>query len=240
MKVGVKVFYSSGIKSYLNKIIDKLDFYETMAVVGRRYHKFRELNMPCVIHCEHDRWNVNLANPRRRRRNRNAVHKAIEVADELDAKHIIVHPGIIENEECCKEQVVDMLREFKDKRIILENVPVGTKGIENVGYSYEEMEYLLKKSKSKMLLDFPHAAESAAWRGKNIVEFWKKMIGLKPAHYHLSDTDVHQTYDMHKHLGEGKLPLEKVKELIPKNAWVTLEVPHDWQKSERDLLWLKN
>ncbi|HII72300.1 TPA: TIM barrel protein [Candidatus Woesearchaeota archaeon] len=239
MKIGVKVFYESDIP-YIRKIADSLDFVETMAVIGRKYHRFSDLGLPFVVHNMHGRWGVNFADPDKVRKNTASLNHSIAVADELGAKKIIVHPGRFSHDLCSEEQVVDFLSDFKDKRILIENMPYSSEGTIHIGYSFEGMRYLLKNTKRRMLLDFAHGSESAAWRGERPLPFIKRLMTLRPAHFHMSDTRLKTIRDMHLHLREGTLPLKEYRNLLPKNAWITLEVDHNPWKTEHDIEFLKS
>ncbi len=50
---------------------------------------------------------------------------------------------------------------------------------------------------------------------------------LRPRLFHLSDGDIHSPVDKHRHLGDGSYPLKEMLGFLPKDAFLTLETPHD-------------
>ncbi|MFC1723391.1 TIM barrel protein, partial [Nanoarchaeota archaeon] len=237
MKVGIKVYFPSELKFI--KRFPSIDFVEIMAVVGHDYSKFKDLNIPIIIHNQHSRWGVNMADPQKRKHNAKSLNYSIKLADMFEAKHIILHPGQ-QFPGCSEEELHYQLSRFPDKRIILENLPSPYGGIKRFGYDYKSMKRILKTNKRRMNLDFPHASETATRAGKKPIPFIKKLMTLKPAHFHMSDTRLQSLRDMHLHLQEGNLPLPRFKKLLPPRAWITLEVDHNYNKTKHDIEFLKN
>ncbi len=238
MKIGIKIYYPNELP-YIQRFLHMIDFVEIMAVEGKNYKKFRDIELPIVIHNEHSHWGVNFANPFASEKNMSSLRWSQELADMFDAKYIIVHPGKFENKVCAEHFMTDTLKEITDKRILIENVPHHDKRLNHFGYDYRSMKRILKLTGKKMNFDFPHAAEAAAQLGKRPGPFVKRLLSLRPAHFHMSDTRLNTLRDMHLHLEEGTLPLPEYKKLLPKNAWVTLETSNDYNKTRHDIEFLR-
>ncbi|MFH0862328.1 MAG: TIM barrel protein [Candidatus Altiarchaeota archaeon] len=240
MRVGIKVMHPSA-EEYLHKVEDCLDFIEAMAIDGEDCGFLHQFRLPVIIHNMHFTWGVNFANPKKGEINRRSLEYAIKLADEYDARHIIVHPERHEDDGCSEDQLVKFLSTYRDDRIIIESMPYFSEGARFYGYDRDGMKRIMARTGRQMCLDFPHTSEAAVDLGKDPLTHVKDMMRLNPAHYHLSDTHLGTGKDEHTHLGEGNLPMAEYKKLIPKTAWVTLETPHDDpEKTKKDIEYLKS
>ena len=97
----------------------------------------------------------------------------------------------------------------------------------------------LKETKAGFCFDINHAIETAIYLNEDYIEFIKKFVELKPAHYHLGGQNIKQKKG-HISFKESDIDLKKILELIPKNAEITLEVSTDIEKTKEDLKIIRN
>jgi sugar phosphate isomerase/epimerase len=239
MHVGVKIYEPPAVE-FLKEFRDSVDFLEVMAVLGNDYSYIKDFGLPVVIHNEHFAWGVNFANPKRVDLNRSSLDFSLSLADKLDARYVIVHPERVEEEYCSESQVVGFLSEYPDKRIIIESMPYYGEGCYFYAYDHDSIKRLLGSTGKRMCLDFAHSSEAAVSLGKEPLSFIRELLSLKPVHFHLSDTRLETLKDMHMHLLDGNLPLQEYKKLLPREAWVTLETSHAFDKTKDDINFLKD
>jgi len=89
--VGVKVVDPESA-DYLAEVIDSVDFVEFTAILDKDYGFVKDHGVPTVIHNMHSIGGSTSANPTREELNRRSLENSIRLADEFDAKHVIVHP----------------------------------------------------------------------------------------------------------------------------------------------------
>lgn len=226
LKVGVK-FYPESLKRHeMEKVSEKADFIEIMAIRGEDLKWLKDFGIPFTVHCMHFDWGVNPANRNKADFNREALDFARKAADMLDSRLIVAHPGCMENPDCSISDSAAFFRSVEDSRVVIENMPPKTKpvgGAEELGRTPEEMKSLMEGSGKGMCLDFGHATASAKPLGMGHLDFIKDFMKLNPAYFHLSDTLVESGQDMHLHLGKGNMDLKAIKAMIPDGSWVCLE-----------------
>ena len=224
MKLGVKTFKEG---DFLRPFKDKADFFEVMAIQDENYSFLKEFSLPIVIHAQHQKFGVNNADKTKIKKNIDSTNFAINLANEYKANKIIVHPGEITDKNCSEAQAVSFFKSIKDKRILIENLP---KNPNCLCSTPEEMKMFLKETKTGFCFDINHAIETAVYLNKDYIEFIKKFIELKPAHYHLGGQNLKKKED-HINFKESDIDLKKILELIPKDVEITLEVSTDIEKT---------
>lgn len=237
MKVGLKIFYGYEMDK-LRPFLDSIDFVEVMAIEGNDYSFLKEINLPFVIHNQHHAFGVNPANPSKLLSNKSSLDFSIKLADKMDAKTIILHPGFYEDNNCSEDTFFDLLKDYNDKRIILENLNFNSHGFENQGYDYKSMKLLMDKTKKGMCLDFEHACLSAFRLNKDMIGFVKEIMALKPRHFHMSNMTFNPMKN-HLHFSDGELPLAKLKKMLSNNDLISIETDKD-EKSWKDIEFLRN
>jgi endonuclease IV len=238
MPIGVKVRDTSST-AFIRALAEIIDFIEFTAVLGNDYSFLREFSLPTVVHNMHFEWGVNFVNPAKERQNRKSLEFSLDMADRFEARRIIIHPERAEDGSCSQKQLVTVLRDYPDERISLETMPFEAEGCRFFGYDSPTMKAILDATGREVCLDFAHSSMAASALGREPLTHIKELMSLHPAHFHLSDTLLGSGLDMHLHMGEGDLPLHEFKRLLPKDAWVTLEVPHDVEKTKNDIMFLK-
>lgn len=236
MKFGVKTYDD---EKFLDYFFSKADFFEVQAIRGKDYSFLKKFagKIPIVIHAEHFNFGVNAADSSLEKINRESIDFAIKVADLAKAKKIVLHPGSISNKNCSKENAIKFLKSIKDKRIVLENLPM-LKSYSPLGSTSEEIEELKEKTGFGFCFDLNHAIQSAVFYKKDFKKFLVDFEKLKPEHYHLCGQTLNPD-KTHISLNESDFDLINYLKLINKNAEVTLEVRIDKESVEEDLRFVK-
>lgn len=194
-----------------------------------------ELTLPFAIHAPHSAHGVNLADAAKRESNAKAFDEVRLFADQLDAKHIIVHGGAYPHPsgvspENAIEELVFQLKTLNDARILVENkpfLPIGDAPVRLVGSTPAEIRRVLAAVGCGFCLDIGHAiasanAHSADWRA------WiDKFLSLHPAMFHLSDMQTGSQTDQHLHFGDGTLPIKEILSRLPTDATLSIETKKD-------------
>ncbi|MFC1741775.1 TIM barrel protein [Nanoarchaeota archaeon] len=236
MKIGIKIFPED--LAYAKKIAKYCDFFEVMAIPESNFHRLKSLKHPFSIHTIHSSWGFNPANPKKQPINSLAVETAAKAADILKADTIVVHPGSIENRQCRKKHAISFLKDL-DNRFIVENLPKEGCDGKRIGCNFWQMKQILKKTNKSMCLDFAHAAEYAHQVGIYYIDFIKRLMKLKPQYFHISDTRIQNKKDLHLHIKEGNLKLDYLEKLVPKDASITIETAHEFNKQHKDIMLLR-
>lgn len=151
-----------------------------------------------------------------------SLSHSLEIADNINARYIILHPGFGKMEDAIRT-----LEKFRDKRILIENMPkIGMGGEPMLGYNTEEMRILMGKTFG-FCMDFGHAACAAASTKTDYKKTISEMANLKPSVFHLSDRDIKNPVDDHLDIGKGSMDMKFIMEVIEKNdsKYVTIETP---------------
>jgi len=226
MKIGVKSYNYSKELEYFK---DKADFFEIMAVEGRDYSGFKNFNMPFVIHSQHAKFGINNANREINQKNLDSFNYAKKIADMLNSKKIIVHPGLIEGDNCSKSNSISFIASLNDKRIIVENMP-REKNLCNIP---EQVKEFVDKTGCGFCFDINHAIIIAQVLKKDYKELIKKFVKLKPSHFHLGGQKIPGRD--HLCFADSELNLKEILSLLPKDAEITLETSIDIEKTKEDL-----
>lgn len=235
MKLGVKTFNS---KDFLEPFKDKVDFFEIMAIETVNYDFLKEFDIPIVIHSQHRKFGVNVADKTKIQRNLDSINFAINLANQTKAKKIIIHPGELDGKDSSREQSINFIKNIKDDRIIIENIPIT--GVYRFGAKPEEMKEILKQTKKGFCFDINHAIWTANTLNQDYLQLIKEFVKLKPIHYHfggqlLKNRSLPEKEREHLSLAESDFDLKEVLKLIPKDAEITLETTTDIKKTENDV-----
>jgi len=236
MKFGVKTFDDIKLLKYF---ADKADFFEVQAIQSTPmsfYLQLKQFSIPIVIHAEHYGFGVNYADKSKLEFNLKSINFARKIADLINAKKIIAHPGVIEkgNANCSEENAISFLKSIDDKRILIENLPLREmdKNITSLSVLPEETEKFMKKTGKGFCFDINHAIIGLP---EGDYDFIKAYIKLNPRHYHLGGQKNNSYYDAHLSLSESDLDLYKILNQYPKDAEITLETTSNIKDKEEDL-----
>jgi len=239
MKYGIKI-YAGNSQNIFPKLAKDIpfDFVEAMIEPTADFSYLKEYNFEFVIHTAHSLFGINLANPKKKEKNTQAIQKAIEASDELNADTIITHPGYVENEECNLENVFKFLEQTNCEKIILENLcPSSIHKSPHLGYTLEDMRNI-DSHRIRICLDIGHASMQAHNENKDYLDFIKELVALNPKHYHFTDC-ILEKYTDHIHFGDGDLDLKAIKSLVPKDARISLETKLD-DKLKQDFEYIRS
>ncbi len=237
MKPGIKLWttneewFEEANRLYEKEIINYVELY----TVPGSYEgfDFEKLKMQIVIHGPHYGHGFNMADKSLFDSNMEKLKETLSFADKLNSKQVIFHPGFgggIENTKY-------FLKQIKDNRIILENVPKKSlvDGEIFVAYNIKEFRELLKIGNLGFCLDFGHAAKSALSQGKDYKEAIQNYLKFNPNIFHICGADLSNEKDKHLNLWEGDLDASFLKKCIGKEKRVTFEVPKKGSSLENDI-----
>ena len=235
MKIGIKLWsINTEWILYAAKLAEKgvFDFLELYVVPGslETLSTWKKWSVPTILHAAHSHGGLNMATPGIMRDKRVVFEELNEFRDALDAYMVIFHPGVDGAKEDTVANFMDLKTAYPkiNRLALLENKPLlGLNGERCVGASPEEVIWIIDHTEIGFCLDFGHAIAAAnsfqrPWR-ELIAEFSK----LSPSLYHLSDGDMNAEMDSHLNLGVGDYPIAEIAELIPHDAFVTLETAKD-------------
>jgi len=233
MKIGLKTY---GELETLKTFQNKVDFFEVMAL--NKPHEgslelLKKLTIPLLVHSAHGGFGINNADKLKEAQNLAALEKAAQLADMLGSPKIIVHPGEIESPSCNTETSENLITNFKDSRILIENMP-HRNGISLCSTPENTREYLTQ-TKCGFCLDINHAISAALELKIDYIQFLSKFIELKPAHYHLGGQRLTNEDRAHRCFMDSDIDLAKILSLLPKDCEISLEVTMDLEKTKRDV-----
>ena len=238
MKIGVKIWPDDA--DYAFEIAEHVDFIEVMAKQGEDLSFLQDMDMPFVVHAEHGKLGVNYADASKAALNKSSIDFAIKLADKIDAKAVIIHPGFFDGSPGQSlEQSIGFIQSLTDNRIIIENILLREEGdgktIEFPFTTPEGMKQLLDATNRRMCLDFSHAHATACMLNISYIDVLEKFVQMLPRHFHACGGVEGEPKDMHIHLWEGTLNIDAFKRMLPKDAWVTLETPTDLEGQIQDI-----
>ena len=244
--INTDVYLEEAKKLYKKNIFDYIELYvvpETLYALD----SWKKLRIPFVIHNAHFAHGFNLAKKDKEQRNREIFRQTLMFANELNAPYIVMHGGI----DGEVEETIRQMRDFHDKRILIENkpfiaLPNRMGGNFCRGSTVEEVLKIIREVGCGFCLDIGHAICSANSHGFEPYAYVKKMRRLRPCMFHISDVeDMRSIYDSHPHLGTGKLDFAWLKnEIFFKDAMITVETVKSFTDNlsdfVEDIRYLKN
>lgn len=247
LKVGLKL-WSINTDCYLREA-KKLfaegvfDYIELYVVPGslKLVNKWKQSNIPYIVHAPHSAHNVNLADKNLEENNKKAFSEVGKYADILEAPMIITHGGVLGN----IDEVARQINLIEDSRIVIENKPYFP--IDNTdrllaGSTPEEIRTILDATGCGFCFDIGHAVASANAHKINWNEYFNSFMKFNPQIFHFSDIDILSKKDQHLHFGEGSLPIKELILKIPHDAMISIETEKDNQENledfKNDVKWL--
>jgi len=248
MKFGVKIYREKDTAEYFK---DKADFLEVTTVPGTDYGFLKNYPLPIVIHAPHHKMGVNHADSGNREQNRKLFDSTLSIADDIHADKIVLHPGVLSNERCSKEEAVSAIKNL-DQRVLIENLPIGHveggKLQEFLCMTYEEVKEFLEKTGKGFCFDINHGIDSEIECAKRFSKDMPNYLSSKgylkalfpyvqcARYFHLGGQIIGSLPHIeHTSFDNSNVPLEEVLRMLPRNAEVALEVSTDIRKIEDDL-----
>lgn len=238
MRIGVKNYDDP---NFFKHFENKIDFLEVMGVQKNDYSFLKDFSTPIVIHAEHERYEVNPADSSKKEFNMKSIKFAIKLADLINAKKIIVHPGQLEkgNKNCSIKNAINFFKEINDDRILIENLPPSRNPrITRLCQTPRQIKKFMKETGVGFCFDINHTVElRKKINGK--YNFIKKYLELNPKHYHLGGQ---KSLDGETHLSflNSDLNLKEALKYYPENSEITLETEVDIKKVDEDVRIIKN
>lgn len=208
------------------KLIEKnyFSYIELTFVPDTDIEPFLNRDIEYIVHLPTDRHDVNIGDKNRVKENFKILEKGLKWVDKLNAKYAILHPGYGKIKD-----VKSFLKELKDERILIENMPVvGLDGEDMVGYSKKELDELMN-NKFRFCFDLNHAIKAAISLNEDYTEYIKKLLKLDPQMFHIADGRLDFEKDEHLDIGKGEYDWNFLMNLIKESDcnYVTLETPRD-------------
>ena len=91
--VNTDIYLKEAVKLYDKKVYDYIELYivpDTLECL----EKWKELDIPFIIHCPHFAHGFNLAKQEKMESNRKIFNEVQKYADELNVAFIVIHGGI--------------------------------------------------------------------------------------------------------------------------------------------------
>lgn len=225
MKFGLKLWASNPYFDIKVTELIKTDYYqyiELLPIPGNDKYEFLQYNIEFIIHVPHDAYGLDISDSKKERLNDALINNAIDFADTLDSKYIVLHPGSIPIENSLK-----YLDKLNDDRILIENLPLKSVYNQDLsGCTWEQVKQL-QMNRFGFCFDIPHAIKASLSFGEKYKSNLKKYIKLNPNIIHISDTTLANEVDYHLDIGCGELDFKYISKLIrdSKSEYITLEVP---------------
>ncbi len=99
---------------------DVFQYVELTPIPGTSAVPFRKHDIPYVVHVSTESHGVNIADPSKAAYSRERIRECILWADQLEADHLILHPGFGRPDDALR-----FLDGLSDRRILVENMPTG-------------------------------------------------------------------------------------------------------------------
>lgn len=160
------------------------------------------------------------------------LKRSIELAKQLKAKRLVVHPTIANNKPFYKWAFSNRKKIEKSAlpvQVVFENLTKGIDVLEGQDLVFENFDYKQFSRFENIILDTSHLATT----GQDIVEVAQK-LGDKIKQVHFSDSDfamhperINSIADRHMIPGEGKLPLKEFLKTLKDNKFkgiITVEL----------------
>ena len=225
MKIGVKIYTRD--HHLIPKYAEYVDFIEVLVEPSLDYKVLKDYGVDYVIHVPHHKFGFNPADKNSWDISKEILDHSKNAADFLGAKKMIIHSGHFAAKDSNENNLIDFINLNYDQRFILENLPMKTKYNSYLFATPNEVENISAILNLGICLDFSHAVCTSVALHADPLEIIKQINNLHPKHYHISDGWLNEDTDRDLHFFQGNYPLDKFKELIPKDGEVTIETYHD-------------
>lgn len=220
------VLYERGLCDYIELLAEPGSYDNCIAA-------WKGLNIPYVIQGAHLQHGLSLSSKETFIGNMKVAFEALKFADALAASRIIFSPGVGGD----IHETVRQLREIRDGRIFIENMPyISFSGQIGVGSSPEEIAFLQKEANVGFCFDLGHAIRTANALFYEHEAFVLKMLSLNPLMFHVADGDKSSIFSRNFHFGAGSYDFSYFTKNCPSDAPLTLLCPHFHNESLDDFV----
>lgn len=147
------------------------------------------------MHVEHHLQGSNPADKNNEEINHASIQQAITIANLAGAKKVILHPGAFANSSCSEENAIHFIKNIKDTRILIENMPYEKASL--LLTTPQEMKSFLKKTGKGFIFHFAHYLTIAHTFKKDPFKLLKDFLALQPKHFHMSGQKLKSFEDRH-------------------------------------------
>jgi len=230
--------WNNGIFNYIELYIvpDSKKFIES----------WRNKKVPYIIHCPHSYHGFNLSDIDKEISNEILFSEALDYFNQLNARYLIIHPGVYGNRNETARQINLLLHKYHIKdssKIMIENKPLITLKDEIcTGSSPEYIRFIKDSCNIGFCLDIIHSIKYAIASKLDIYIILREFMNMCPAIMHLSDGFTDNSKDEHLHLGKGVLDFKKIFSFCS-SPYITIETVKDSKCSladfEEDVAYLR-
>ncbi len=249
MKLGLKLwsintdyYLQEAKKLYKEGWFDYIELYVVPNTLDT-IQKWKTLNIPFTLHAPHFIHGINLADKEKENYNIDVFKQIEDFFNELNAKYVVVHPGIEGN----IEETMRQLKIIKLNKMVIENKPFIAPKKDNRlcrGATIEEIKKVIQEVGYGFCLDVGHAICTANSLGKEPYSFLSEFNRLKPICYHLSDNFIDSEIDAHMNFGQGNYDFKRIFDIIDTNKNIVIETNKKSRENLDDFIedvkWLKN
>lgn len=233
----VNLHYAAEAEKLYNEGV--FDYIELSAIPGSLEDTaatWKKLKIPYIIHAPHFMQGLNLSDPLKEKSNAAMAEEAFRYADRLEAEYVIFHPGIKGD----FRETARQIKNLNDGRVLVENKPYRAARLVNgltekdacVGWSPEQMKFILKTAGAGFCLDIGHCFCAANGTGRDKYAMLDEFLSFFPKMFHISDGDAESSTDKHYCIGKGSYDFKKIFSALPERMTITLETE---KTSEKDL-----
>lgn len=230
-------YIAPAIELYKKGVFDYIELYVNPGSMKDYLKCWRKEDFPFLLHAPHSYSGFNMSLKDFELRNKHTLIEIDSFRTALKPKLIIFHPGIQGSIDETLRQIILFKKDFPEifNLAILENKPkISLNGEICLGASPEEMERLLHETGLGFCLDIGHAICYAAWAKNKFEVVIERFLKLNPIVFHLSDGDISSQTDSHLNFGKGNFDLYRLIEMIPYNAYVSIETNKDKKSNLKD------
>jgi len=235
MKLGLKT-YPLDLERAMS-FPDLFDFIELLIPIDFDPKELLQYSFPINIHAAHDKFGYNPADPKQKEINEIIIQKALEAADLTNAEYIVVHPGRSSNKED-ESNVLDFFDDKFDKRMLIENCPIGTDKNKFFFSTPLSIKKFLLRYNTSFLFDVGHAIISANNQNKAPTALVEEFSKLNPKVHHVYGTNINSTLtEHHKHFHQVESDYSYLSLLNPdsiftlETEWVSQSTREDYEKN---------
>ena len=112
-------YIPEAVKLFKEGLYQYIELYSVPGTYKDTINEWKKLDIPFIIHAPHYQHGLNLSVKSKRNENSTLVKETLLFADELDARYIILHPGV--NGDI--NETIRQIKRINDQRILIENKP---------------------------------------------------------------------------------------------------------------------
>jgi len=212
-------------KLYNEGIFDYIELYYVPNTL-KTLEKWRNLNIPFTLHAPHYEQRVNLADKNKEKFNTSVYRDVAIFKQELKAKYVIVHGGMLGT----PEEAIRQIKLIKLDNILIENKPY-IAPLDNAllcrGATYDEVKFIIDKLACGFCFDIGHAI--CAYNSLrdsiklDLYEYLSLLNSLNPTCYHISDNYIESPIDRHLHFGTGNYDFKRLKQIFNPTKDICIE-----------------